>query len=66
LTGAVADEFSAFPKAAKKITGQLDVVLAFYDLPAEHLDPPADHQSHRVDLLDRAAPHQGHPLSGVA
>ena len=33
---AFADEFSAFPKAAKKITGQLDVLLAFYDFPVEH------------------------------
>ena len=30
------DEFAAFPKATKKITGQLDVLLAFYDFPAEH------------------------------
>jgi transposase-like protein len=30
------DEFSAFPKAVKKITGQLDVLLAFYDFPLEH------------------------------
>jgi len=31
-----ADEFAAFPKATKKITGQLDVLLAFYDFPLEH------------------------------
>ena len=31
-----ADEFAAFPKATKKITGQLDVLLAFYDYPLEH------------------------------
>jgi transposase-like protein len=30
------DEFAAFPKAIKKITGQLDVLLAFYDFPVEH------------------------------
>jgi putative transposase len=30
------DEFAAFPKATKKITGQLDVLLAFYDFPLEH------------------------------
>lgn len=33
---AFADEFAAFDKAVKKITGQLDVLLAFYDFPAEH------------------------------
>ncbi|MGH3535934.1 MAG: IS256 family transposase [Steroidobacteraceae bacterium] len=31
-----ADEFAAFPKAVKKITGQLDVLLAFFDFPLEH------------------------------
>ncbi len=31
-----ADEFSAFEKAVVKITGQLDVLLAFYDFPLEH------------------------------
>jgi transposase-like protein len=31
-----ADAFSGFPKAVKKITGQLDVLLAFYDFPLEH------------------------------
>jgi putative transposase len=31
-----ADEFAAFSKATKKITGQLDVLLAFYDYPLEH------------------------------
>jgi putative transposase len=30
-----ADAFSGFPKAVTKITGQLDVLLAFYDFPAE-------------------------------
>jgi putative transposase len=33
---AFADEFSAFEKTVKKITGQLDVLLAFYDFPVEH------------------------------
>jgi len=33
---AFADEFSAYPKATAKITGDLDVLLAFYDFPAEH------------------------------
>jgi hypothetical protein len=31
-----AGEFSAFDKAVKKITGELDTLLAFYDFPAEH------------------------------
>jgi len=31
-----ADEFSPFPKATAKITNQLDMLLAFYDFPAEH------------------------------
>lgn len=30
------DDFSGFPKATAKITGELDVLLAFYDFPAEH------------------------------
>ena len=33
---AFADEFSGHPKATGKITGQLDVLLAFYDFPTEH------------------------------
>jgi putative transposase len=33
---AYADTFSDFPKAVTKITGQLDVLLAFYDFPLEH------------------------------
>jgi transposase-like protein len=31
-----AEKFSAFEKAVSKITGQLDVLLRFYDYPAEH------------------------------
>ena len=33
---AFAGEFSAFDKAVKKITGDLDTLLAFYDFPADH------------------------------
>ena len=33
---AFSTEFSTFPKAVNKITGQLDVLLAFYDFPLEH------------------------------
>jgi hypothetical protein len=36
LTDAVATEFSAFDKAVKKVTGELETLLAFYDFPAEH------------------------------
>ena len=31
-----AEKFSAFEKAVSKITGQLDVLLAYYDFPQEH------------------------------
>lgn len=31
-----ATEFAAHPKATKKITGELDTLLAFYDYPIEH------------------------------
>jgi transposase-like protein len=31
-----AEKFSAFEKAVSKITGQLDVLLAYYDFPVEH------------------------------
>ncbi len=33
---AFAAEFQAFDKAVKKITGELDTLLAFYDFPVEH------------------------------
>lgn len=33
-------------------------------LPGRTLDPPADHQSHRVHVLHRQTPHQGHPRRG--
>ncbi len=33
---AFAETFSAFDKAVAKITGQLDVLLAYYDFPTEH------------------------------
>lgn len=31
-----ADELSAHPKAVNKVTGELDVLLTFFDFPAEH------------------------------
>lgn len=49
-----------FPKAAAKITDDLDELLAFYDYPAEHwvhLRTTND----RVDLRHRPPPHQTHP-----
>ena len=45
---------------AAKITDDLDVLLTFYDYPAEHWDPPADHQPDRVDVRHRPAPAAGH------
>jgi hypothetical protein len=33
---AFADAFSSFPKATSKVMDDLDVLLAFYDFPAEH------------------------------
>ena len=33
---AYAEQFAAYPKATTKITDDLDVLLAFYDFPAEH------------------------------
>ncbi len=51
-----------WPRAAAKITDHLDVLLAFYDYPAVHWDPPAHHQPDRVHLRHRQASpasHQG-------
>jgi len=33
---AFAEGFSSYPKATKKVTEELDTLLAFYDFPAEH------------------------------
>lgn len=33
---AFADDFADYPKATRKITGDLEVLLTFYDFPAEH------------------------------
>jgi hypothetical protein len=59
-----------WPKAAAKITDDLDVLLAFYDYPRRLLDPPAHHQPDRVDRRrglsgeERAAqPHAGRLLT---
>jgi Transposase, Mutator family len=65
---AFADVYGAkWPKVAAKITEDLDLLLAFYDYPAEHwIDPPAHHQPDRVHLRHRptaAAGHQGTRLS---
>jgi hypothetical protein len=53
-----ADYGAKWPKAAAKITHDLDVLLAFYDLPAEHW--VHHHEPDRVDLRDRAVPAAGH------
>ena len=36
LIGVRADGTAKFPKAVAKITGDIEVLLAFYDFPAEH------------------------------
>jgi transposase-like protein len=42
-----ADYGTGWPKAAAKITDNLEVLLAFYDYPRRALDPPAHHQPDR-------------------
>jgi putative transposase len=46
-----------FPKAAAKITGDLDQLLAFYDYPAEHWVHLRTTNPIWVDLRHRQAPH---------
>ena len=59
---AFAAEFGAkWPKAAAKITDDLDVLLGVLRLPGRALDPPADHEPDRVDLRDRPAAEPGSP-----
>ncbi len=53
-----------WPKAAAKITDDLEELLAFYDFPPA-LDPPAHHEPDRVHVRDRPAPHQGHQGAGI-
>ena len=58
---AFAAEFGAkWPKATAKITDDLDVLLAFYDYPAEHWIHLRTTQPDRVDLRHRPAPPAGH------
>ncbi len=58
---AFTDEFATkWPKAAQKLSENEDELLAFYDFPAEHWVHPEDDQPDRVELLDGAAPLQGH------
>ena len=58
---AFAAEFGVkWPKAAAKITDDLDVLLAFYDYPAEHWIHLRTTQPDRVDLRHRTAQNPGH------
>jgi putative transposase len=58
-----------FPKAVEKITRDEDVLLTFYDFPAEHWIHLRTTNPDRVHLRHRQAAHQGHsrrrvPLRG--
>jgi transposase-like protein len=59
---AFADEYGAkWAKGAAKITDDLDVMLAFYDFPAEHwVHLRTTNPVNRVDLRDRAVAAAGH------
>ena len=50
-----------WPKAAAKITDDLDVLLGVLRLPGRALDPPADHEPDRVDLRHGPAAARGSP-----
>ena len=51
-----------WPKAAAKITDDLDVLLAFYDFPAEHwVHLRTTNPVNRVDLRDRTVAAAGSP-----
>jgi hypothetical protein len=54
-----------FPKAVAKITDDVEVLLAFYDFPAEHWIHLRTTNPIWVDVLDRPAPHQDHPRAGL-
>jgi transposase-like protein len=50
-----ADYGTKWPKAAAKITDDLDLLLGLLRLPRRALDPPAHHQPDRVHLRHRQA-----------
>ena len=59
---AFAAEFGVkWPKAAAKITDDLDVLGGVLRLPRRTLDPPTDHESDRVDLRHRPAQNPSPP-----
>jgi putative transposase len=68
--GRVADYGTKWPKAVAKITDDLDVLLAFYDYPAEHwIHLRTTNPVNRVDLRHRPTPpagHQGSRAAGIA
>ena len=47
---------TGWPKAAARITGNLEVLLAFDDYRRRALDPPAHRQPDRVHRRHRASP----------
>lgn len=49
-----------WPKAARKITDDVDELLAFYDFPAEHWVHLRTTNRYRIDLRDGPAQDQGH------
>ena len=57
-----ADQLSAWPKATRKVTDELDTLLAFFDFPAEHWKHLRTTNAIEFDVRDRAAAaahHQG-------
>ena len=54
------DYGTKFPKAVEKITSEVDVLLEFYNYPAEHWIHLRTTNPDRVDILHRAAPDEGH------
>jgi putative transposase len=63
---AFADDYGAkWPKAVAKITDDLDVLLAFYDYPAEHWIHLRTTNPDRVDLRHRPVPDPDHQWAGL-
>jgi hypothetical protein len=54
-----------WPKAADKVRDDFDRLLTSYDLPRRALAAPEEFEPDRVDVLDRAATHDGHQGPGA-
>ncbi len=52
-----------YEKAAECLNKDRDALLTFYDFPAEHWKPSADHEPHRKHVRHGAAPHG--PFEGL-